>query len=312
MRSESLPGHLVALLTILIWGTTFVSTKSLLLEGMRPVEVLFSRFVLGYLCLTLISPRPLACLSLRRELCLALAGLCGITLYYLLENIALSFSLAGNVGVIMAVAPFFTALMCSFLPGGKGALTIRFFLGFLLAMAGVSLLSLGGNQLHFNLWGDILALLAAIVWAAYCTLMRRVGEWGYPSLAVTKRVFFYGLIGMLPALPLFGYRWSASLLTSWTVLFNLLFLGLGASAFCFVSWNYALRTLGAVRTSIYIYLVPVVAVATAALILQERLTPLALFGGGMTLLGVILSQRNTLHRAESEGDKAQAKGCARR
>lgn len=298
MRSDALPGHLVALFTILIWGTTFVFSKLLLLEGMKPVEILFSRFVLGYVCLSLISPRLLPRLSLRRELCLASAGFCGITLYYLLENIALTFSLAGNVGVIMAVAPFFTALICALFLGEKGVLHLRFFIGFLLAMAGVSLLSLGGSQVHFNLWGDILALLAAVVWAVYCTLMRRVGEWGYPALAVTKRVFFYGLVGMLPALPLFGFRWDVEHLESWTVLFHLLFLGLGASAFCFVSWNYALRALGAVRTSVYIYLVPVVAVATAACILRERLTPLALLGGGMTLLGVILSQWNASRSGE--------------
>lgn len=310
MRSESSSGHLVALFTILIWGTTFVSTKRLLQEEMKPVEILFLRFIIGYLCLSLVSLRPLPMTSLRREICLAAAGLCGITLYYLLENIALSYSLAGNVGVIMAVSPFFTALTGSLLPGEKGALNRRFFAGFLLSMAGISILSISRGTLHFAPLGDLLALLAAIIWAVYCILMRRMGTWGYPSLAVTRRIFFYGLLGMLPALPFLGFRWAPEHLTSQTVLFHLLFLGVGASALCFVSWNFALRVLGAVRTSIYIYMVPVVAVVTAALVLHERVTPLALLGVLMTLSGVLLSQSRSEKTHSANRHHRTANGCA--
>ena len=64
-------------------------------------------------------------------------------------------------------------------------------------------------------------------------------------------------------------------------LFNMVYLGeSGASAACFVSWNYAMQSLGAVRASVYIYLVPVITVVFSALILGEPVTVLSLLGMG--------------------------------
>ena len=84
-------------MTIIIWGTTFVSTK-VLLEAFTPIEILFFRFTLGYFSLWAIYPRKGACGTLRQEMFFAAAGLCGVTLYFLLENIALTYTFASNVG----------------------------------------------------------------------------------------------------------------------------------------------------------------------------------------------------------------------
>ena len=109
-------GHLIALLTVLIWGTTFISTK-ILLKDFSPVEILLIRFVLGFLVLTAIYPRWLPFKEKRQEILFMLAGLCGICLYYLLENIALVYTQASNVGVIISAAPFFTAIAARFIIG---------------------------------------------------------------------------------------------------------------------------------------------------------------------------------------------------
>ena len=98
-------GHLAAFVTILIWGTTFISTK-VLLRSFSPVEILFIRFIIGYLALWMVCPGNLVLDSRKQEYLFAAAGLCGITMYYLLENIALTFTLASNVGVIISIAPF--------------------------------------------------------------------------------------------------------------------------------------------------------------------------------------------------------------
>ena len=110
MNNKAATGHLSALITILIWGTTFISTK-VLLSDFQPVEILFFRFIIGLLALFLIYPRRLQGTTLRQEFTFATAGLCGICLYYLLENIALTYTMASNVGVIISVAPFFTAIL---------------------------------------------------------------------------------------------------------------------------------------------------------------------------------------------------------
>ena len=110
MDRTSAGAHFAALITIIIWGTTFVSTK-VLLEGMSAVEILFFRFLAGAAALFLCMPHILKWQGFRKEAVFALAGLCGVCLYYLFENIALTFTLASNVSVIISASPFFTAIL---------------------------------------------------------------------------------------------------------------------------------------------------------------------------------------------------------
>lgn len=287
MKKTTTSGHIAALLTILIWGTTFISTK-LLLRDFTPIEILCIRFVLGYAGLLLIRPRMLKTKP-GQEKFFILAGLCGVTLYFLFENIALTYTMASNVGVLVAVSPFFTALFSGFW-FREGTLRPSFFVGFAVAMAGIVLISLNGRALSLNPKGDLLALAAAVTWAAYSVLTRKIGEFGYDVVRTTRRIFFYGLLLMVPALCALGFSPSVKALLQPENLFGLLYLGLGASAACFVSWSFAVGRLGTVRTAVYIYLVPVVTVITAALLLREPVTPLAAVGTLLILAGLALSE----------------------
>ncbi|MNH96080.1 putative amino-acid metabolite efflux pump [compost metagenome] len=283
-------GHSLALLTILIWGTTFISTKILLIDFM-PVEILFFRFLLGYVVLILIYSRPLRTESFREELLFMAAGLCGVTLYFLVENIALVYTLASNVGVIVSIAPFLTAVLAQFFLEGE-KLHGQFLFGFGIALTGIVLIGLNGSFiLKLNPLGDLLAFLAPVVWAIYSVLMRRISQRNYHAIGSTRRVFFYGLLFMIPALFLFEFHLDLGRLGDIENIFNMLFLGLGASALCFVTWNRAVGLLGAVKTSVYIYLVPVITVAASVLILQEQITWVTGLGTGLTLLGSLISGR---------------------
>lgn len=289
MRQTAWTGHGAALLTILIWGTTFISTK-VLLTSFQPVEILFLRFVLGFLALCLIYPRRLQLGERRQELWFAAAGLCGVTLYYLLENIALTYTLASNVGVLVSVSPVFTALFSHFLLR-REKLRPAFFAGLVVALAGVVLLSYNGSAvLKLDPRGDVLALLAAAIWSAYSLITRHISSFGYPVVQTTRRIFAYGLVFMLPALLIFGFRPSLAAVLEPVNLLNLVYLGLGACALCFVTWNFAVGKLGAVKTSTYIYLVPVVTLATSALVLGEPVTPLSAVGAALTVAGLALSE----------------------
>lgn len=281
-------GHLASLLTITIWGTTFISTKILLVD-FQPVEILFFRFLMGLAALVLILPRRLRGTNRRQELTFAAAGLCGVCLYYLLENIALTYTMASNVSVIVSAAPFFTAILSHFFlkEGRPGA---DFFIGFAVAMAGIFLISFNGAKLELNPFGDLLALLAAFIWACYSVLTKKISEYGYHTILTTRRIFCYGILFMIPTLFLFDFRLGLTRFTNPVYLFNIVFLGLGASALCFVTWNFAVKVLGAVKTSIYIYMVPVITVATSVVILHEKITALAAVGTILTLAGLLLSE----------------------
>lgn len=282
-------GHIAAACTILIWGTTFISTK-VLLQDFTPIEILFYRFLIGYIVLSVLSRRMLPIGNHRQELTMFAAGFCGICLYYLLENIALTYTLASNVGVIISIAPFFTALITHFFMREEGSLQLSFFIGFIVAMVGICMMSFQ-DSFAINPLGDMLAILAAFVWACYSVLTRKISGFGYPVLQTTKRIFFYGLLCMLPCLVLFDFQWELTRFLNPIDVGNIVFLGIGASALCFVTWNSAVQILGAVKTSVYIYAVPVITIVTSFLILQETVTLQAGIGTIFTLAGLWISER---------------------
>ena len=300
MERQQGAGHILALLTIVIWGTTFISTK-ILLADMLPIEILFFRFIMGYGALFLICPHLIRGVNKEQEILFAAAGLCGICLYYLLENIALTYTMASNVGILISVSPFFTAMLSHFFGNENERFSKDFFIGFLVAMVGIVLIGVNGSRLSLNPLGDILAILAAFVWACYAVLTKKISRLGYPVVLATRHTFFYGILFMVPALFFFGVRWVFSWTTRFFNVGNMLYLGLGASARCFVTWNMAVHILGAVKTSVYIYLIPVVTVMTSVIILQEKITWLAVIGTVFILLGLFLSEKYALLGARTAG-----------
>lgn len=207
-----------------------------------------------------------------------------------MENIALTYTQASNVGIIVAVSPFFTMFFGIWLlkqrrPG------VRFFIGFLIAMTGILCISLEGSQrLQLNPKGDLLALGAAAVWALYSTITKKISSFGYTTIPMTRRIFFYGLLCMLPVILFSGMKLPAMEQLTMVNIANILFLGLGASALCFVSWNSAVRILGTVQTSVYIYAVPVVTTLASVWILKETVTVIGIAGIVMILSGLLMSQ----------------------
>ena len=303
--NKTIHGHIAAFLTILIWGTTFISTKVLLIS-FEPVEILFIRFMIGYFALWCVCPRRLKVRRRKQEWYFAAAGLCGVTLYYLFENIALTYTLASNVGVIISIAPFFTVIFsCLFLHDRRP--NIRFFAGFLIALAGIFLISFGGEKnLQLNPVGDLLAVIAAMIWAAFSTITKKISGFGYNTIQTTRRTFFYGLIFMVPALLLMDFHMELQQFASLKIVLNLLFLGFGASALCFVTWNLAVKILGSVKTSVYIYMVPVITAVTSALILHEKLTLTIVSGIVLTLIGLFLSEDRKTEKNTAKEYKAYA------
>lgn len=290
MRTKNeISGHLFALTAILVWGTTFTSTK-ILLKSFAPVEILFFRFIIGFTVLFILSPRKISVKNMRQELIFAAAGFCGITMYFLMENIALLHTTASNAGVIVSLSPFFTGIL-SFYFSDDEKPDVSFFIGFVIALTGIGLISFNGMMnLNLNPIGDFLALLAAFFWSLYSILMKKVSKFGYSNLESTKRVFFYGLFFMIPAILISDFKWEFIRFADPVNLFNILFLGAGASALCFVAWNTAVNILGAVKTSVYIYIVPIVTVLSAALVLGEKLTIISVCGVIITFAGLLISE----------------------
>lgn len=292
MKSQ-LSGHVMALIVSIVWGTTFIATKLLLNGGFHPVELIIYRFTLAWCALFLFSPKPLLPRSFKEEWPFMAAGLTGLTLYFFFENNALTFTLASNVGIILSTAPMFTA-MCLWLSRRTSRPKLTFFLGFAVAMSGIIIISLGGSSLQLNPIGDLLCLGAALCWGLYGIFLEMTAEQNLTTIQATRKVFFWGLLFTLVC-SLF-YRNELHLLdlsrfAQPSLIFCIIYLSAGASAACFILWNNAIKIIGTVSTSLYIYLTPIITLIASYLVLHEPITPTAMGATALIIAGLWLSQK---------------------
>jgi drug/metabolite transporter (DMT)-like permease len=294
--------HLLALAVVAVWGVTFVSTKVLIGAGMRPAAIFLLRFVLAYAGLwaymLLAGKETHIWNGWKDEGVFLILGVTGGSLYFLTENTALAYTQACNVSFLVCSAPLFTAILTLLYSRyGKSRFArslekIRLgwplIGGTILALAGMALMVFDGHKVQLSAKGDLLAIGAAICWALYSLFMGQMTR-EYGTLTATRKVFFYGLLTILPFLGDCGSSFSAAVLSQTPVWSNLLFLGLVASLVCFLVWNIVIDKLGNVTSTNYVYLNPVFTLITAMIILGERMTPLAAVGAVLILAGIIWS-----------------------
>ncbi len=283
-------GHLLALFTVLIWGTTFISTK-VLLNTFKPIEILFYRFFFAYIFLFLLYPRFMKYKNIKEELLFFGAGISGVTFYFLFENTALTYTYASNVGVLTSIAPFFVVLLSWFFLKDE-KINLSFFIGFVISIIGIILITFNGKfVLNLNPFGDFLAISATFFWGLYSIFMKKIGDCGYNMIGSTRKIFFYGIITIIPAMFIFDFNFKLEGFNNYVNLLNLIFLSLGGSAIGYVTWNNATKILGAIKTSVYIYMIPIVTVIVSVLILNEKITMAAIGGMVLIIIGLVISER---------------------
>lgn len=284
-------GIAFGVITVVIWGVTFVNTK-VLLNDFSAFEILFLRFAAAYAALWTFAPRRLSTGGWREELTFAAMGLSGVAAYQFLENCAIGYTNASNVAILVSACPMGTAVLSALVLKEK-TLTRRFLVGFALAMSGVVLVCVGGvREFHFNPLGDFLAICAMTCWSVYSILITRTNGKRYEPILSIRRVFFWALVFMAPFLA-FSFDFTpavnaARFAKGWN-LFHLGFLGFLASALAFVLWNETCKALGTVRATCGLYFIPVVTAVVAALALGESWTAMTGLGAVLTILGVIMS-----------------------
>lgn len=280
---------LVALIVVFIWGETFISTKVLITNGLMPADIFLYRFTLAYICIWFFSPERLWSDSFRDEVRMVLLGLFGGSLYFLTENTALRFSTASNVSILVCSSPLLTAILVSAFYRDE-RMNVRQILGSLIAFIGMALVVLNGKLvLKLNLYGDLLAVAAALTWGVYSLLMKGVSD-KYDVVFITRKVFGYGLLTILPYFFLVQpLNTDPAILSRTPVWGNLVYLGLVASMLCFIVWNWCLPRLGTVRTTNMIYSQPFFTMLIAYLILGERITWMAVIGTAVLIGGMMLA-----------------------
>lgn len=305
-------GLFFAIAVILVWGVTFVNTRALL-NDFSALEIQVLRFALGWIALAVFGKFEKFGKfgKWSEEKWFFFMGLFGVALYQLMENCAIMYTNASNVSILVCMCPLLTAVsaqwVARFRHQPRHVISALFYIGFAIAITGVAMVGMNGvSELHFNLLGDLLAAVAMCSWVVYSNIVTDMNKKGYSQVFVIRRMFFWTLVFMAP-LVAFGLTeyGSAAMDGSFTVTLdpvvnarrfssamnyvNLGFLGLLASAACFVFWNKALAIIGTVRCTVGLYLLPAITVVFAYLFLGEKLTAVSAVGAILVLVGVVLS-----------------------
>ena len=312
---SNLKYHLVAFVVVAIWGSTFVFTKMLLQAGLSPAQIFTLRFLIAYILLlgysllrqrVSVSPPKLGgvrgglnkrwfCHSWRDELLMVALGLTGGSVYFLAENAAMLFTTATNTSLIVCSCPLFAMLLFALFFRQSEKITRIQALGSLIAFLGMAVVVLNGHfVLHLSPLGDLLAFAACLCWAVYSLLMK-VAVRIHSSLFITRKVFIYGLLTIIPyyiLVPSEATILSFSIFNfQFSIILNLLFLGVVASMLCYLIWNWVIGKLGPVVATNWVYFNPITTILFAWWLLDEKITIWFLLGSALILLGMYLADR---------------------
>ena len=282
--------HVAAFAMILVWGVSFLNTRVLLDSGLTPTEIFVARFTIAYLSLLVISGFKVKYTGWRDELLFVVCGIAGGSAYFIAENTALKLTLISDVAVLVSTAPLTTALM--------GAIFYRDERISLLSCVGMIIAFIGSVMLalkHGLVWGDsivgdMLAVLAAVVWAFYSMALKKLNR-TYTTLFITRKLFFYGILSALPLLAMEDSQVQWETIKRPEVWGNLLYLGLVCSMAAYFIWGITVKRIGAVRASNYFYLSPIISMIAAAIWFGERTTAIAYVGCVLILTGVVMAEK---------------------
>ena len=296
-RNSNIFYHLVAFLTVAIWGTTFVATKVLMLNGLSPAQIFTLRFSIAYVLMLCFNHRRFLADSWKDEAKMALLGITGGSLYFYSENEAMNFTTTTNTSLIVCSCPLFATLLVRMVYKDSSRIHIVQLIGSLLAFVGMIIVVLNGRfVLHLSPVGDALAFTACMCWAIYSLLMKSVSN-HYGAAFITRKVFFYGVLTILPYYLFIPGFPPIEVFSRPQVFGNLLFLGCLASMICFLTWNWCISKLGTVKATNWVYFNPITTMIFASWVLNEKITLYFLVGATCILLGMYVADKKT--RGES-------------
>lgn len=332
MNASASSARPVAILSVLgavvIWGSTFVVTKTALAE-FGPMGLAFLRFLIASAVLVPLAWRslasakpstkppvtPLAKPSINRFEArwydlpwrtFFIMALTGVVLYFLLQNIGLSYASATAASVISASVPALTAAVSWLLL--KERLGRTQVVGILVSIVGVAslVLSESGKDHGGSMVGNLLLLASMLSWAFYTLAGRRVAS-AAPNTVVTGAVLGIGTVLLLPFA---AYEWATGGFPapSMSGIMSLVFLGLGGSGASFLLWNRGLQHLKAGEATAFINLIPLVGVLTAAVFLDETVRWIHLVSGATVLLGVYLASQSAQASGKAGRERSASGG----
>ena len=276
--------------TVIFWGLSFVSSKTILNTGVPPMTMVCIRFIIATVVLNLFVRRfdPAARLRRKDVLPLAASGLFGVTIYFFFESRGIKLTSASHASLIIAVIPVITVLAETIL--FRARISWLTGVGVVLSVVGVVFVverpgaGTGGTV---SLAGDLFMFGACVSWVVYIILSKNLHQ-RLSEIAITAYQSLFGTVFLIPLALLEMRQWVPITLTAGL---NLAYLALFCSALSNFLYVYALSRLGPIAVSPYVNLIPVVGVLGGVVLLGEAIAWSQVVGGIVILAGVLLVNR---------------------
>jgi drug/metabolite transporter (DMT)-like permease len=287
MQRHSITGLLSGIAAASIWGGMYVVSK-VVLEVIPPFALLTLRLILGILALGIvIALRPKVAMTRQQALSIFLVGLVGYGISLGFQFVGTKLSTASNGSLVTSATPAFVLIFAPYLLAEKT--TTRRIVALIISTLGVlAVIDPRNAELSPSLfWGNMSLLAAALTWALYSVLVRKVSK--FTDMVTSSAIMF---IGGLPTSILMG-AWELKTqgmgVITPGIVGGVLFLGIISTAFAMFMWNYAFAELPAAVASLTFFAQPVVGTILGALFLNETITPLFIFGGVLIGIGLVIA-----------------------
>jgi drug/metabolite transporter (DMT)-like permease len=282
-------GHVLALITVTIWSSTFVITK-LLLDHMSAGLLLLFRFTFAVLLLIIMSKLTNQ-KKQKSSFYTVIAGI-ALALYFIFENEAVFLTLSSSVGLFVALSPLFTIMFMS-LFNKKSYFNLKNSIGILISFGGVFLLEIGLDDILIgSRVGNILAVIAGAMFSIYTVFLNKE-ENKQTLVTQTKNIFQYVLITIL-IYNLINIKNLTLSYNGLSMILGIAFLGIIASGIAFLIWNEAIKYLGPIKTNLYIYLIPLMTMIFGIIFAGETFAWIKLIGTIFILAGLYLAEQSSI------------------
>ncbi|MDR3590875.1 MAG: EamA family transporter [Negativicutes bacterium] len=283
---------------VILWGASFAVSKFGLYE-LSPLNLAGARFSVASVIfgLLLIMQKSGRRLDRQDILTLVVAGFMAITSYFYIQYTGLLYTSSVNAALLLATSPVWTTIFC--VAAGQEQITARALGGILLAFVGISLVISKGKLLALfasdTIYGDLLLLLNALVWAGFTLYGKRIMQ-KYPPFSAMAYIHIFGSILLLPVIlipskinPVTVIEQLATI--SLSSVLAILYLAILCSVYGFGMWYRGISQIGALRTASFYYISPLFALIAGIWLLNESFSFVVVIGGLMVIAGVYLTNK---------------------
>jgi len=296
MGTNKLKGHIACLITVIIWGMSFISIKYCL-EVFRPMTLAFIRFLIASIILFFITRKSKKFDKIKKKdiPLMAISGIIGISIYFFCENNGIEHTQASVASLLLATIPIITLFADRLV--FKEKITLKKWIGILVSFVGVAMIigeNTGGKS---ELIGYVYMIGAVLAWVIYSVATKPLVD-KYSQITIVYYQSMFGALALLPFVFTEKNNWE---MLNLSIVLNVLYLAIFCSVLGYIWYVFSVNELGISLSSLYINLMPLVTLIGSYFILEESFGINKLLGGAFVILSVfIVSSKNSRKQNQVE------------